>query len=245
MTGTSPLSDLAPLNTFDPAAFLPTSEWAENVCAFVLSLAVCYNDFKDLMWARINLQKARPEGVPQKTAEWGQYSGLDQHLFRLQIAHLHELAKLIERNESVVSNEMFLKLINRLDQRARASWNELVNYGLQRETANHTYSTLSRIRNKVAFHYDAGELFRSYKKRFFDEQGKTSDEAYISRGSDLAKTRHFYADAAAQAYFSVIMTPDELKKVAQNIGELTKQLNFALWQILDRFIQAKGYGFRS
>jgi hypothetical protein len=57
-------AQLAPLETFDPAVFEPSGDVSQEMCDFVLALALIYNDCKDLVYANLALVDARPaEGM--------------------------------------------------------------------------------------------------------------------------------------------------------------------------------------
>lgn len=46
-------SELAPLETFDPAAFLGDEAVPQELCNFILSLALIYNDCKDITYSSL------------------------------------------------------------------------------------------------------------------------------------------------------------------------------------------------
>src|SRR5262245_35065887 len=83
------------LETFNPAAFVEDGKVSQELCNFMLALALIYNDFKNLMYAGFKLRESKPTGTPEPTAVWGTYSGMDTHIYRLLIGLLHELFELI------------------------------------------------------------------------------------------------------------------------------------------------------
>ena len=58
---------LAPLETFDPEAFIGDDVAPQSLCNLILTLALIYNDCKDIIAAHITLQEARPSEPPAKT----------------------------------------------------------------------------------------------------------------------------------------------------------------------------------
>jgi hypothetical protein len=71
---------LAALETFDPKAFVGAKEWPQELCNFVLALALAYNDFKDVIFAQALLATVRPTNVERPTTAVGHYAGLYHHL---------------------------------------------------------------------------------------------------------------------------------------------------------------------
>src|SRR5437762_1593128 len=91
-------SELAQLETFDPAAFRAGADVPQSVCNLVLSLALVYNDCKNLIAAHTALTKARPSEEFRRTRVWGALLGEAFHHVRSIFGLVHELFKLIEKN---------------------------------------------------------------------------------------------------------------------------------------------------
>ena len=101
---------------------------------------------------------------------------------------------------------------------------------------------LVRARNKVAFHYDADEIGKAYRSAFIEK----SDRApYISRGPSMAHARFYFADAAAQMYIMEVTDGSTADQFLRAELPLFTQVNHALRELVTRFINARGYGFRS
>ncbi len=66
--------DLAPLEIFDPRAFQGDQDVPQELCGFVLSLALIYNDYKNIMHGVHGLEAAKPEGEFKFTGLWGTWS---------------------------------------------------------------------------------------------------------------------------------------------------------------------------
>ncbi len=98
------------------------------------------------------------------------------------------------------------------------------------------------IRNKISFHYDSKEILKGYKKYFVDTTPKR--KAYISRGDTLKKERYYFADAALQNYFYSLYDDIGQDKFLDNIIAVMKCIAPALSQIITRFIQKRGYGWK-
>lgn len=54
------------LETFDPAAFVGGEEVPQELCNFVLALALIYNDYKNLTYASLKLRESKPKGEAEK-----------------------------------------------------------------------------------------------------------------------------------------------------------------------------------
>src|SRR5947208_2957010 len=92
---------LAPLETFDPKAFIDGDPVVQKVCDLVLALGLLFNDMTDLIAVNYLLRKDQPD-VKQHFAEtpkWGAYNGIDIHIFRRKVALMHELAELLKISE--------------------------------------------------------------------------------------------------------------------------------------------------
>jgi hypothetical protein len=74
---------LSLLETFDSRAFAPDDTYSQQVCDVVLSLALVFNDLKDVLVAHDLLATAAPKERAAISAEVGEYNGLVLHLVRL------------------------------------------------------------------------------------------------------------------------------------------------------------------
>jgi hypothetical protein len=158
---------LEALQTFDPAAFEGNEEVPQELCNFVLALALIYNDCKNMTYAATLLKECRPPGAPEKTVVWGTYSGTDRHLFRLMISTVHELFRLIQEHKDVLTHEFLVKTVKQLPRPYRQSWVSLTSAATGATPKDEFGRMLLRIRNKIVFHYDPEEIFRGFKRQFF------------------------------------------------------------------------------
>ena len=90
-------SKLANLQYFDPKAFQPDNNVSKEVCGFVLSLALIYNDIKNINLFFEILKGSKPQGSFIERKDWGEYNGITKFLDRLIIGSLHELFNLIKK----------------------------------------------------------------------------------------------------------------------------------------------------
>lgn len=233
---------LAPVQTFAPEAFLPGPDAPANVCAFVLSLSVIYNDFKDLALADHLLRSNPPAVTEGIDAERGQYCGLQGHILRLLGGLVHELLRLTADNEYVLSDPAFTKALARCPRPSREAWDAVAAAALAHAGSDPLLKALLLLRNKISFHYDPKEIANGYRAAF------SSPARYgrpcISRGITLQSSRHYFADAAAQAYFFAKTggaAPDSLLRWD---SPMVVAVNRALAEIVEAFIASRNHAFR-
>ncbi|MBZ9578179.1 hypothetical protein KJA13_04120 [Patescibacteria group bacterium] len=235
-------SKLSPHIEFDPRAFIGTEDIPQELCNFILALALAYNDYKDYSINYHMHLNSEPKGKPQRNSAWGEYAGIKFHIIRLHIAFVHELFKLIQNNKKILKHSFFEEIIRVLNKKARKSWTLLIDIALADESAPKKSNPLHMIRNKVAFHYDAKELLAGYKKGFF-ENGEILENACISLGNTIENARFYFADRAIQAYVEKGLNAD-MKSFIVSFGKIMRDINVALYNICVRFIQRRGFAWR-
>src|SRR2546425_8660552 len=87
MTFQEECESLAPLETFDPGAFIADERSPQDLCNFVLAVAAIYNDCKDAIYAHVLLQGSKPEGAFRTSRKWGTYYGISGRISRLIVSH--------------------------------------------------------------------------------------------------------------------------------------------------------------
>jgi len=240
--GISKFSDISTLETFDESAFLSNEYVSQDVCNFILTLSCIYNDYKDTLLALNYIEKAQPSLPYEETAEWGEFNGLKFHVIRLQVALIHELLTLIKENKKAIEDPYFDLVVGQIDKLGKESWRTLVNISQGKEDSHLIAKTLLMIRNKISFHYDPKEISKGYKKYFLDLVPKR--KAYISRGDNLKKERYYFAEAASQYYFYSLYDDIGHDNFLNNIVAVMECIAPALSQIITRFIQKRGYGWK-
>jgi hypothetical protein len=229
------------LESFDPSAFTGTTEVPQDVCNFVLTLALIRNDYKNTVLGHALLDPVQPPEPARETPDRGEYAALKAHLIRLNASLIHELCKLIESSPGVLAHPFFQSVVAGLDRRARDSWKSLVDVASGEGGTEPLAKALLLLRNKVAFHYDPKEVARGFRHAFDRSTGR---KPYVSRGNTLRATRYFFADAAAQAYLNTRVGDDGVTKFFQDTSTLLEALNLALGQLVENFIQRRGFAWR-
>ncbi len=235
-------SKLSTHNEFDPRAFVGGKDIPQELCNFVLALALTYNDYKYYSISYNMLLKSEPLGKPQRNSLWGEYSGIKFHIIRLHIGFVHELFKLIQNNKRLLGHIFFKEVIRLLNKKARKSWEALIEAALVEEASSKKGSPLHMVRNKVAFHYDAKELLAGYNIGFF-KNGETLEGACISLGNSLEEARFYFADRAIQGYIEKGLDTD-IESFFKSLEQIMRDINISLYNICVTFIQRRGFAWR-
>lgn len=237
------VQSLAPLESFDPRAFVGDAGYSQDLCNFVLTLALAYNDFRDLFTAHRLVDTSEPPHPEAVTAAWGQHAGMRWYLVRLHAAFVHELCELIAKSDTVLNSAAFTTLVRQLPRPARESWGALVDVAFGRTTDDARHRALHYYRNKVAFHYDCKEVFKGYNAAFV---GSPEKIPYLSRGAKLWSSRFYFADAAAQRYLFLRAGDDQSTlEVLLGRSVLLQQLHLSLFKVVTSFIQLRGCAWRT
>jgi hypothetical protein len=230
---------LAPLETFDPATFRGDADVPQDLCNFILALALIYNDCKDAIYAHAELATAKPEGPPKKTRAWGAFGGAQFHAFRAVAGLLHELFELIRDNRELLSHSFFASVLQQLPSASREAWAALVTVASEAVPTDPLGKRLLLLRNKVFFHYDQKAIFSGYAQHFLGST-KRDERAYVSRGDSMRTTRFYFADAAATGYLNVLMGAEQAEALKAELAEIIGQVNHGLMMIVRTFIQRRG-----
>ncbi|MBI3803417.1 MAG: hypothetical protein HY282_06610 [Nitrospirae bacterium] len=241
-------SDLSSLETFDPAVFIGDNETPQYVCNLILALALVLNDLRDTIYVQAFLDD-RLKDLTAVSQKRGQLCGLDTVITRILAGVIDELLRLIRKNKNIINHPAFAKLVNKISSKGRASWNSLKKAAYEsahgKNSSDPLVKALWTIRNKLAFHYDAGELFIGYSKFFVS--GK---EPYISRvsagGKLLRQFRFYFADAAAQKYIKEITDSEPIvEDFFSGRPSLLDDVIQALYDLVVAFPASRGFAWRA
>lgn len=242
--GVDKIGDLANLESFDSKAFEADGTVSQDVCNFVLTLALIFNDLKDLVYAHVTLQNHKPSGSFKISRPWGAYGGIDLHLLRLMVGLFHEIIDLIKRSDKVLADPFFQSVLTRLRRKERDIWHTLVNVAQGQQTTTPENRFALFVRNKLVFHYDPKEIYWGYHN-FFCSGTHGAERAFVSRGNDMARTRHFFADTAARGYFMKNVQGKEAEVLILKAVENLCDMNFTLTDIVHHFIQKRGFAYKA
>jgi hypothetical protein len=235
--------DLATLESLDPDAFKGNDAVPQSVCNFVLTLALVFNDLRDLVYLHNLLLSKKPSGQFRISREWGAYNGLWYHSIRLMVALIHEVLNLLHDQQKTYEHPFFKEVLRQIPREAREQWNALVQaaQGNQVDTPAGKFALL--VRNKLVYHYDPKKIFYGYSN-FFSSQSPAAESAFLSRGESMSKTRYFFADAAASGYLTSGIQDQKGEDLLGEFTSLMPKLTFSLMSIIHQFIQKRGFAFR-
>lgn len=129
-----------------------------------------------------------------------------------------------------------------LHPRAREAWQALLDVSIGRSASGPFAEPLIRIRNKVSFHYDCEEIYSGYEAHFFEGK-EVKEQAFVSRGKSMNESRFYFADAAAQGYLKRRLEKGGFEEFFNEVRSAIENVNLAVFQLVDRFIQRRGFGY--
>ena len=168
--------------------------------------------------------------------------GARMYFVRLQIAHLHEALKIIEKIEG---NESLLAVLNRCDETTKDLFNRLLQYSLSYDSHNKNKKLLSQIRNNLTFHYDGAGISKCVTRAIASRANSTQ----AIKSSITQSTNNFgwhfkvaddIVDTVVTRQFMQIESPDASDEVDQTMVELhqifSMYMNFSgefIWRYFD------------
>jgi hypothetical protein len=232
------------LKKIDPARII-REEARSAFDDFFLVLAYIYNDLKGLTFFQIQMtEKYRVPRPGEITYHAGEYGGFNLQLYRIVIATIHEFFEFLKKNKGILSTGKFYLIKNKLSPQSQKIWSEIVDIALGKipESSNFT-NVLLRIRNNIAFHYfDANKnLRKGFIDRFFKKERTElngNQYAYYAFGKEMAHTRFFYADAAAQEFIFNVSQDTADTNFQDVIGPVIHNMNETLFSLLKEYIQS-------
>ena len=230
--------ELETLESFDPKAFEGNADIPQDICNFILTLALVFNDLKDFLYANYYIQKLKPECELKINRMSGHYTGIDGHLKRNIIGYIHELMNLINDNEKVIEHPFFKSIISKLAIGEQEAWASLVDSSFKKQNSTDIGKYLLHIRNQVVFHYEPKAIYKGYKQFFTtgNTSNKGTERAFMSRGTNMAATRYYFADAAINGCFSAYNKENSDTDIFSDSVMLIDKLNFTIMDILDKYL---------
>lgn len=232
------LAELGPPEIFDPRAFVGDAGVPQYVCDLVLALAVVFDDFKDLMMAQQLMQTVAPADGPP-SSERGVFGGIHVHLFRLLAGLVNEMAVLLNKNAKAVADPAFAAAVQRMPAQARKMWRSVL---LAANATGPKGDQFGRFlyfaRNTVGFHYDSKLIARGFNRVFLQS---SNNPPYISRGANMAATRFYFADAAAEAALLECADATTVKEFVSLGWRILPEISQALRELIIRFVVSRGF----
>lgn len=216
--------DLAPLSTFSPEVFQQDDE----LHAFVLSLALAYNDLKDISWVMRQLDRCRQVStVP--TPELGQWAGMRIFVNRSALAILNEIVVAFQEQRPLLERSEIAACVKEFPPHAKKAWNTVIAAAEERSTSG-LWRSLVQVRNNVASHYyQPKALMRAYRDVFFQSpKDDFNRHAYASLGTSMKATRFYFADVAPERYYQQVGSGDLIEEAKRYAEEVNTAL---LWMV--------------
>ncbi len=237
------LKNLNPLESFNKNAFIADEKYEQELCNFILALALVWNDTKNLLLYYEYLKSLEPLDVSKvedlkqlETPFWGELSGIKNYLEKTLIAIIHELFRLIKDSKEILELKTYKSILKQLHPNCRHAWEIIVSVSLGGvKDKDPLGQALLRIRHKVANHYDKNELLKGYKRKFLSQK----NIPFISRGESMMKRRFYFADAAAQEYQRLYAERVEFDKFYEFINLIKNSINLSIQNIVETFIQKR------
>jgi hypothetical protein len=142
-------SQLVSLQWFDPEAFKEDSEVSRDVCGFVLSLSLIYNDIKNTALLNRVLNESRPPEPITESKDWGEFSALENFIDRMTIGILHELFNLIKHTNKTLDDKYFKSVIKSIPKDFREYWQAIVETSFEGYSNNKLTKDLMVIRINI------------------------------------------------------------------------------------------------
>jgi hypothetical protein len=228
---------LVPFETFDRDVFIGDPDVPQDVCNFVLSLALAYNDFRDVFFSRRLLDELEIDINSPPTVLLALRNGIENTIVRIQSGFIHELLKLLNDHQAIIKNKLIQDVIRQMSKPGKQSWQAILDVATSKSSDHPLARTLVLIRNKIAFHYDPKQIGRGYRSAFTD--GNNYGDPLISRGSALSQTRFYFADASSQEYMLLNSPTEHELEFIRGEGEFINSINQAIYEIVTHFIQKR------
>jgi hypothetical protein len=229
--------DLAELQSINANFLDATDKKDREVNAYILTLALIFNDLKGLLWVleRLSEGKSKEQGISAYKGQWG---GFNNQYNRLVMGVLHELLELVNKNQKILEHPLFKSCLQKQSKDVKKYWGLIAHYATNRKGKKPTTDlgyALLLVRNNAAFHYyQTDSLYQGYQN-WKSKACPESKFAYVSLGQTMMTTRFFFADAASENCVNTLLNMQGLEMT--NISEVIHQVNSALRFIVERYIK--------
>jgi hypothetical protein len=226
-------SQLFEYDEFDHEVFVGDKMVSQDLCSFILTLTLIYNDLKYLHISLGLIDGSQKDATLRRML--GEYAGFRLYLLRLNVGLIHELLEFIKSSEKLLNESFMLEIIKSMDSRSRRSWNDIVEAAFNKETKNNSLNPFYMIRTKIVFHYDKDELMSGFKRGFIGVKEKPC----ISRGITMINSRFYFSDRAVEAYLRrrTDMEPEEF---LARLDKLNVDTTLSLINLCTSFIIKRG-----
>lgn len=231
--------DLGALETFDPRVF----EGGSDTDAFVLSLALAFNDLKDLAWMFQQVSYCEPADKSVPNPQLGQWKGMSIYVTRHLIAHAHEVVNALKEADrrGVLETPEWCEALGLCPPAVIESWAKLVGTARGEPGDDPFLKFLVMVRNNVAFHYDQPKALMSAYLRAFPNPPTSAfnTHAFVSLGDRAEGCRFYFADAASGMYYDDVAEPVSRGDKMRQADQFTRTVGLALRFLVEIYIRLK------
>jgi hypothetical protein len=230
--------ELAELLTFDPNVFVSNEAASQELCDFMLTLAVLCNELKDLATIKKEIIESSPvkPSATSITPQRGNVGGYLAFILRLYILTVHEMSKLFRSNIKLIESGQLDVYLEKLDKNQRGTWGQSVAMLVGNSKSSKFNKVLEVVRHKTAGHFEAKEISAGYAFYFTSNKDM---EPYISLGTGISTTRFHFADAAMEGYLLKKHKDLSAEYIEREMDELIKHLYNSAWLLVARFINSR------
>lgn len=154
--------------------------------ALVVGLMIAANDILMANWNALEWSEEKERDIPHMRQHLR--IGAQQYFVRLMVSHLHEVLVLIEEFRKHPDLE---RILNKCSRDAQAGFEAICDCLPGGPDSKLFGSQVTRLRNKLSFHYDADHI-RNALSRLGDD--RTHPPATITMGADYYLSRFNLAD---------------------------------------------------
>lgn len=220
-------------------------ENSDKIENFFLVLGLIYNDIKDLLYFRLNVEEEIVKTPKKVSPRAGEYAGMKIHIEKLLISTTHSLLKFLEKNQSVLQTGTFMSAYKSLNQDQKNRWDNIVEIAhlTQKESKDPFANILWGIRNKGSFHYeDMGEELRKGFIQYFlkDEKHTGNEMAYYSIGNSMEQSRFYFSDGAMEVSNRIqIKEKSDTKEFYDQLSLTLDDLNRSILFLMKHYLSQR------
>ncbi|OHA25927.1 MAG: hypothetical protein A3D56_02480 [Candidatus Taylorbacteria bacterium RIFCSPHIGHO2_02_FULL_45_35] len=235
-------TDLAPEHVVDPND--------DKYRAFLLTLAMIFNDFKGLVILNDTIKGVyrTPPTNTEVSGHMGEKEGIAVQMLKILFATLHEAFEFLEKSKEICESDKFKLLLQDTSNQNQLVWEMLIKIANNEEIGDHRFAEylelrdfLVKARNNVGFHYQTHKQFIEGYRRFFisgisNVPPQARQFAYWSISSEFTNSRYYYADAALQGYYVNLFGDEKLaRERTEKVFELLNLIVYAIHDILRKY----------
>lgn len=234
-------AELSKFESFDTDVFKGDHKTSQELCNFIVALALFCNDLKSIVIFNTISNEYAPKDMENVSPELAQYLGLMMHFERLYASMINEFSEFLKKNHNVLKSGEFNEIIRLLPKENRQCWLDLIDVLFDKTDlkTNEFKSALREIRSNALFHYSSKEIGLGYVNHFVE----IGNEPLISRGNSIGEIRFYFADAAGQSHFTKVLKKRNQDNYSSILNDIIKNILMSAYLVVEKFINTKS-GFK-